>query len=436
MAHSTTTTASHILTKYSKCYVPAHSPTQSSQTDGAGEWQHFVNPVLELVLDIKKSRLNNELESVRLRILWNMDTSGVKNEVLFEDLDLLAYSNIPTSGQPIPGLPLKAVYRDAVVGIRYLYPIIATPDAQPVLRPTSASASRFSRVFLVYARLFVDFKSLLPRPTQHSSSSMRYATSVPAKSILYLVPRQSFTGSAPRRGVGSRIPASFRPLPTSNAAEGPRLIGSDTSNNIASIPDLTVTASQPSLPSEDSQSHLSSTRPPISPVRVPSSDDLRGSSSTLGSTTDLADIRPMHPPSSTSQEPGVVQLPPSRNNSSDDVRNRDGPPCVGWATETSSSLEEPRATATTSSIQARSIHGGLYGSTPPCSGVSDISMPPPRLPWQNSASDASSLLSAVRESTKLYDLSSCELEDLVGRVVCEEGFSKLVCFSFDSGRKY
>ncbi len=83
MAHSTTTTASHILTKYSKCYVPAHSSTQSSQTDGAGEWQHFVNPVLELVLDIKKSRLNNELESVRLRILWNMDTSGIKNEVLF-----------------------------------------------------------------------------------------------------------------------------------------------------------------------------------------------------------------------------------------------------------------------------------------------------------------------------------------------------------------
>lgn len=51
--------------------------------DGGGEWQHFVNPVLELVLDIKKSRLNNELESVRLRILWNMDTSGIKNEVLF-----------------------------------------------------------------------------------------------------------------------------------------------------------------------------------------------------------------------------------------------------------------------------------------------------------------------------------------------------------------
>ncbi|KAF4605476.1 hypothetical protein EYR40_004260 [Pleurotus pulmonarius] len=164
----------------------------------------------------------------------------------------------------------------------------------------------------------------------------------------------------------------------------------------------------------------------MSPVREPSSDDLRGSSSTLGSTTDLADIRPMRPPSSTSQEPGVVQLPPSRNNSSDDVRNRDEPACVGWATEISSSLEEPRATATTSSIQARSIHGGLYGSTPPSSGVSDISMPPPRLPWQNSASDASSLLSAVRESTKLYDLSSCELEDLVGRVVCEEGFSKLL----------
>lgn len=229
------------------------------------------------------------------------------------------------------------------------------------------------------------------------------------------VPSQTFAGSAPRRGVGSRMQASFRPL-SSNAAENARLTTSGTKNNIASTSDFTVPASQPSLPSEDSQSQSlrdpqfqSSLRRPLSPVRVPSSDDLWGSSSTL-----------LHPPS---------QPPPDRNNSSNDSRNRDGPAhpaCVGWANEINSSLGEPRAT--TSNIQANSTLDGLPGSTPPSSSVSDISMPPPRLPWQTpGAPDASSLLSAVRDSTKLYDLSSGELEDLVSRVVCEEGFSKLVC---------
>ncbi|KAL4247492.1 hypothetical protein AB1N83_014153, partial [Pleurotus pulmonarius] len=203
MAHSTTTTASHILTKYSKCYVPAHSSTQSSQTDGAGEWQHFVNPVLELVLDIKKSRLNNELESVRLRILWNMDTSGIKNEVLFEDLDLLAYSDIPSSGHPIPGLPLKAVYRDAVVGIRYLYPIIATPNAQPAFRRFQITfASANSALEFINAIRNVCPCKVNPLPSNTNATA-------PARTRPIQGPRQSFAGSAPRRGVGSRIPASF-----------------------------------------------------------------------------------------------------------------------------------------------------------------------------------------------------------------------------------
>jgi len=37
------------------------------------EWQHFVNPVIMLVLDIKKTTYG-VLESVRLRILWYMSS--------------------------------------------------------------------------------------------------------------------------------------------------------------------------------------------------------------------------------------------------------------------------------------------------------------------------------------------------------------------------
>ncbi|KAJ8702957.1 hypothetical protein PTI98_001624 [Pleurotus ostreatus] len=414
MAHSTTTTASHILTKYSKCYISCSS-TQSSQVDGGGEWQHFVNPVLELVLDIRKSRLNNELESVRLRILWNMDTSGIKNEVPFEDLDLLAYSDIPASAQPMPSLPLKAVYRDAVVGIRYLYPIIATPDAQPAFRRFQITfASSNSALEFINS-----IRNVCPCKVNPLPSNANTVTSIRARPTQ--VGRQSFAGSAPRRGVGSRMQASFRPL-SPNTAESARVATSGTRNNMAS---------SSNLPSEDSQSQnlrdppLQDSAPPASsPVRVPSSDDPRGSSSTLSSTPDFGGIRPTHLPSSTSQVTTVQPLP-SRNNSSDDMRSQDSarPACVGWANDTSSSLGEPRAMATTS---LRANSSDLPGSTPPSSSAGDTSMPPPRLPWQTPTPDASSLLSSVRDSTKLYDLSSSELEDLVSRVVCEEGFSKLL----------
>lgn len=43
---------------------------------------------------------------------------------LQEDLDLLSFAQMvpaPPKKQQAEGLPLKAVYRDTVVGIRYLY---------------------------------------------------------------------------------------------------------------------------------------------------------------------------------------------------------------------------------------------------------------------------------------------------------------------------
>lgn len=65
MAHSTTATSTYALGKYSRSY-----PTK----DQASEWQHFTNPVIRLVLDVRKA---TELESVRLRILWTMEPAHV-----------------------------------------------------------------------------------------------------------------------------------------------------------------------------------------------------------------------------------------------------------------------------------------------------------------------------------------------------------------------
>lgn len=138
MSFSTTTTSSaYVLSKYSKSY-----PTSA---ESSAEWQHFVNPVIRLVLDVRKRSDGGELESVRLRILWSMnsdDATGA-NDVVFvsqsffadssfvsqygikEDLELLSFASFlsrPSQRSNLSqGLPLKAVYRDNVVGIRYLY---------------------------------------------------------------------------------------------------------------------------------------------------------------------------------------------------------------------------------------------------------------------------------------------------------------------------
>jgi hypothetical protein len=66
--HSTTltTTETHILIKYSKSYGLGTDPN---------EWQHFVNPVIKISLDVKKSP-KGELTSVRLKILWLMNAGN------------------------------------------------------------------------------------------------------------------------------------------------------------------------------------------------------------------------------------------------------------------------------------------------------------------------------------------------------------------------
>lgn len=68
--HSTTltSTATHTLLKYSRSYA-------------SSEWQHFVNPVIKLLLEVKKSS-QGELTSFRLRILWFM---GSGNEGMDSD---------------------------------------------------------------------------------------------------------------------------------------------------------------------------------------------------------------------------------------------------------------------------------------------------------------------------------------------------------------
>lgn len=72
MSHSTTSTTTQIISKYSRAY--STNPSGSQNTDG--EWQHFSNPVLKVVLDVKRSEAEGRLESFRLRVLWSMSVEG------------------------------------------------------------------------------------------------------------------------------------------------------------------------------------------------------------------------------------------------------------------------------------------------------------------------------------------------------------------------
>ncbi|KJA27890.1 hypothetical protein HYPSUDRAFT_35069 [Hypholoma sublateritium FD-334 SS-4] len=91
------------------------------------EWQHYTNPVIRVLVDTKIAT-NKDIESVRLRIIWKINPSEDaelgQQDVVFEDMDLLSFSSVAA---PVPrknqteGLPLKAVYRDTTVGIRYFH---------------------------------------------------------------------------------------------------------------------------------------------------------------------------------------------------------------------------------------------------------------------------------------------------------------------------
>ncbi|EAU91441.2 hypothetical protein CC1G_01930 [Coprinopsis cinerea okayama7 len=121
MSHSTTSTSAYIIQKYSKAYTKNKGQKQQQ----APEWQHFTNPALKVVLDKTKTR-QGEVESLRLRIIWTMnddDGEGISSQSP-EDLDLFSFSNFDNAlpqTKHTEGLPLKAVYRDTVVCIRYLH---------------------------------------------------------------------------------------------------------------------------------------------------------------------------------------------------------------------------------------------------------------------------------------------------------------------------
>ena len=75
MSLSTTSTTAYTLIKYSRCR-PLSGAKQANE-----EWQHYTNPTIRLVLDMKKSA-SGAIESYRCRVLWSlsMENDGMDVE--------------------------------------------------------------------------------------------------------------------------------------------------------------------------------------------------------------------------------------------------------------------------------------------------------------------------------------------------------------------
>ncbi|OAX37402.1 hypothetical protein K503DRAFT_237550 [Rhizopogon vinicolor AM-OR11-026] len=373
MAQSTTTTVAYSLAKYSRSYPTSPSSSQIQPNIDA-EWQHFVHPVINLYLDAKKSSAGH-LVSVRLRIVWKFDSSTNstdvdQREITLEDLDLLSFSSLSNSktnsGQPDHGLPLKAVYRDAVVGIRYLHPRTAESTCQPVYR-------RFQITFTTAmdATQFID----AVRPVCPCKLNPQPSLGIRTPTVVAAGPPHDFS----RRGTVA--PSVLQSQPSTNG----------TFLRPAS------TALPPDIPSSDSS------LPTFTP-------------STPGMFTPMALSS-----SSTKSKVGIT----SSNDSTFFT-----PPEQPWITVSNTT----QCQAPPGSIS--STKNSLPDSSQPSSSNSLNTMPPPPLPssvtrsreleGRSSEGSRTQLLSSLRDTPALYNLSHAELESMVAEVIREEGFVQLL----------
>ncbi|KAL1755125.1 hypothetical protein FB107DRAFT_214227 [Schizophyllum commune] len=378
MSFSTTTTSSaYVLSKYSKSYPTSAEPS--------AEWQHFVNPVIRLVLDVRKRSDGGELESVRLRILWSMNSDDAtgSNDVVFEDLELLSFASFlsrPSQRSNLSqGLPLKAVYRDNVVGIRYLY--------QRENDPTT-NFRRFQVTFssTPAAMQFIDSISSVcpckanPPPVGQGLTRQTTIMSTPARPGPY---------SRSASVTPTRVPHANRSIHTHDKS---------TLQSAPSFAIETQSTTPPSFVVPTPPSGLKSLPEVGSPLGAPPSSLPPSSPYGNAYFSNLSSR-------ATSQPPGAQ----------DDTL----PPHSGYTPRT---LPPSQSSAPS--------------STPVSTSDCEMMPPPPPLaatPPSDSASlnldrrdQREPLLAAVREASGLYDIPKEELENMLANIIREEQFLSLV----------
>ncbi|KAF8274487.1 hypothetical protein EI94DRAFT_1713558 [Lactarius quietus] len=370
MLRSVVTTGSYTIDKYSRSYPSPLVRTQSQDLGATQpDWQHFSNPVITLTLDVKKS-MDNIFESVRLRVLWNMDMGHdrVEREVTMEDLDLLSFSQTPSQIHPGQGPPLKAVYRGAVVGIRYQYPFSA-PATSP------ASYRRFQVNFSSASDAAQFIEAIRPVcPCKENSGPPAPPASTNRPPIPPLAPMQPLPAhTALTRYNTSAVQGSSMPPPSVGALK------SETQGSSQELP-TTVPRFPPHMSSDLSLAPSSDPAPPTPVPALPSS----------------------YPAPSL----GSSQLVPDA--------------CLSQITgQSGSGITAPSSSLPALSQLPSTVSTLAPEPTPPTSTATQRDDE-----LEKQAREA--FLESLREVPELYSLTRRELENLVSVVVREPGFPKLV----------
>ncbi|KAF6763056.1 hypothetical protein DFP72DRAFT_1040780 [Ephemerocybe angulata] len=371
MSYSTTATSRYLLAKYSRAY-----PSKASKTQAPGqEWQHFNHPTISVVLDKCKSR-SGELVSLRMKILWIMNEGDegdpkqppvvlARSLFALEDLDLFSFSDIeknPPKRQHSEGLPLKAVCRDTLVGIRYLF---SKPDSpQPV-----------------YRRFQVTFMSL----GDATDFAQAIRTVCPCKTVA-TAPQTTILNSGPTM---ANIPAQMLPpRPPTLVPSATHTFSPQSSYHIAPMYSATQDYPRPSS--------SVSTRTAVS--NVPES---LLSSSPLNPETRPSQNQTMGPPSYIPPPRTAIMMPPTEKQEN---QNAFQP-------------QNPRPMLPPSSP--------LPPSDPGSDRAPDNSNTQPMTPLPQTMS-ADAIIASLRESTGFYDLSNEALEQVVAHIVREDGFLDLM----------
>ncbi|KAF8973069.1 hypothetical protein BDZ97DRAFT_1779189 [Flammula alnicola] len=407
MSHSTTGTSSYVLSKYSRSY-PIKRTLQKSQLHSSNgpetmaDWQHFTNPIIRLVLDVKTTS-SKEIESVRLRILWQMnpgpDSGFGQQDVLFEDLDLLSFSaiacNVPLK-QQTEGLPLKAVYRDTVVGIRYFY--CREDGVTPVYRRFQISFQSTSE-----AADFIEIiKPVCPcklNPTSAPSAAPSFA----ASQNLNLLNRSTIR-------THTNLPISNSLLPHRGSHFAYQPVFSDHPPSIGQT-SFVKTAHIPTKQTPVVASHTSS----LLPLRH---DVPLGVSSDPGLYLPL-DSRssPARPAIDAAMQPVGHQLPDNRNLPQREPTARQeilSLPSINVILTEQTNLPSsslPSLPGSDTSNQVKDPPLAFTDSSEPQNAQKDIPHP---------------VLASLVEATSIYNLSNTALEQVIAEVIHEDRFIELV----------
>ncbi|KZT10671.1 uncharacterized protein LAESUDRAFT_692923 [Laetiporus sulphureus 93-53] len=354
MSRSTTATTTYTLVKYSRSYGQHNASGENNEQ----EWQHFTNPVIHLVVDVKKTS-KGDLESFRTRILWSLgsgnDSMDIdQREIVFEDLDLLTFS-LPASLQQRQitpqGLPLKAVYRDAVIGIRYLHPRHIPSGGTPSYRRFQVTFQAASE-----ASAFID--------------SIKYIC--PCKANPVPAPARLMARTATTTQAGSAI----RPQPASGLLTLPAPSTTPSSMRIQPPATQVETFNKPGLMSANVSEYPH-------PQFLPSATAL-----------------PLdHPTSDPTYSTARLAAAPSSAVA----------PAINVVLDRNSPMAPP------------SLSSNVM---PPSTPVTDSQAATATNVQQHGLSQ--DLVTALQETAPLYDLPRADLEALVARVVCEDGFAQLL----------